>query len=241
MTQMDNPVDIVVAASAALGSAGLSDLVWGHASVRDPDNRGVWMKASGWAFDEIDGGKVVLVDSDGSVLTGEGRRHVEFPIHTEIMAARSDVGCVVHTHSSAVTAFASLDCDLHPISHDGVLFTYPQIPRFNETGALIGSPELGRSLAAALGDANAILMPNHGSVTVGPDAATAVMLSVLLESACRTELLAVSAGGPLHWSDEEETRFKRDQAWNHSQLDAGWQYLVRRSGHTIKQPSQPAR
>ena len=69
------------------------------------------------------------------------------------------------------------------------------------------------------------------SVTVGPDAATAVMLSVLLESACRTELLAAAAGGPQRWSDENETRFKRDQAWSH-QFDAGWQYLLRRSGKT---------
>ena len=187
------------------------------------------MKASGWAFEEVDASRVVLVDSAGSVLSGQGKRHVEFPIHTEIMAARTDVGCVVHTHAAAVNAFASLERDLHPISHDGVPFAYPQIPRFTETGALICTPELGRSLAKTLGEANAILIPNHGAVTVGADAPTAVMLSVLLESACRTELLAAAAGGPRIWSDEQETRFKRDQAWNHTQFDAGWQYLVRRS------------
>lgn len=229
---MDDPVETVVAATAALAVAGLSDMVWGHASIRDPAGRGVWMKASGWAFEEIDTAKVVLVDSIGSVLSGEGRRHLEFHIHTQIMDARSDVGCVVHTHSPAVNAFSSLGRDLHPISHDGVPFAYPQIPRFTETGALIATPELGRSLAKTLGDACAILIPNHGSVTVGPDAATAVMLSVLLESACRTELLAAAAGGPQQWSDEKETQFKRDQAWNHTQFDAGWQYLVRRSGRT---------
>jgi L-ribulose-5-phosphate 4-epimerase len=229
---MNDPVEIVVAASAALATAGLSDLVWGHASIRDPDGRGVWMKAAGWAFEEIDAAKVVLVDSTGSVLAGQGQRHLEFPIHTEIMAARSDVGCVVHTHSARVNAFASLGRDLHPISHDGVPFAYPQIPRFTETGALIATPELGRSLATTLGAANAILIPDHGSVTVGADAPTAVMLSVLLESACRTELLAAAAGGPQHWSDEKETQFKRNQAWNHVQLDAGWQYLLRRSGYT---------
>jgi L-ribulose-5-phosphate 4-epimerase len=226
---MSTPTEIVVQASAALAAAGLSDLVWGHASIRDPDGQGVWMKASGWAFEEIDADKVVLVDSTGGVLSGEGKRHLEFPIHTEIMAARDDVGCVVHTHAATVNAFASLERDLHPISHDGVPFAYPQIPRFTETGALIATPELGRSLATSLGDATAILIPNHGAVTVGPDAATAVMLSVLLESACRTELLAAAAGGPRYWSDEQETRFKRDQAWDHTQFNAGWQYLLRRS------------
>lgn len=227
---MNDPVDTVVAASSALATAGLSDLVWGHASVRDPDDRGIWMKAAGWAFEEVDAARVILVDPAGRVLAGEGGRHLEFHIHTQIMEARRDVGCVVHTHSPTVNAFASLARELHPISHDGVPFTYPQIPRFTKTGALISTPELGRSLAAALGDADAVLIPNHGSVTVGPDAATAVMLAVLLERACRTELLAVAAGGPEYWSDETETHFKRDQAWNHAQLDAGWRYLLRRSG-----------
>lgn len=45
---MDDPIELTVRASRALGAAGLSDMVWGHASVRDPDHRGVWMKAYGW-------------------------------------------------------------------------------------------------------------------------------------------------------------------------------------------------
>ena len=224
------PVQSVVAASAALAVAGLSDLVWGHASLRDPFGRGVWMKASGWGFEEIDEGKVVLVGDHGAVLAGEGRRHLEYPIHTEIMAARPDVGCVVHTHAPAISAFASLDRDLHAISHDAVPFTYPQLPRFTKSGALIATDELGRSLAFALGDAVAILMPNHGAVTVGADAAAAVMYAVLLERACRTELLAAGADGPRRWSDEAETHFKREQVWNRSQLEAGWQYLLRKAG-----------
>ncbi len=194
---MTEPADTVVKASAALAKAGLSDLVWGHAAVRDPAGRGVWMKAAGWGFEEVEPGRVLLVARDGTILSGEGKRHLEFPIHTEIMANRPDIGCVVHTHAPALNAFASLDRDLHPISHDAVPFTYPQIPRLTETGALIATPELGQSLARALGEANAILMPNHGAVTVGADAASAVMYAVLLEGACRTELLALAADGPV--------------------------------------------
>jgi ribulose-5-phosphate 4-epimerase/fuculose-1-phosphate aldolase len=70
-------------------------------------------------------------------------------------------------------------------------------------------------------------MPQHGAVTVGPDVATAVMYAVLLERACRTQLLAMAAGGPAQWSDPEEAAFKREQIWNADQLNAGWQYLVR--------------
>ncbi|WP_329410388.1 class II aldolase/adducin family protein [Nocardia vinacea] len=225
---MEDVRNSVIQASHALAFAGLGDMVWGHASVRDPGGGGVWMKTSGWGFEEIDREKVVLVSPSGEVLDGAGRRHLEFPIHTEIMTRRSDVGAVVHTHAPTLAAFASLNCDLIPISHDAVPFTCPQLPRFTETGALVATPELGGALARRLGDANAILIPNHGAVTVGPDVGTAVMYAVLLERACRTQLLAAAAGGPKVWSDEAETRFKRDQVWNPAQLDAGWQYLKRR-------------
>ncbi|MFG3621374.1 class II aldolase/adducin family protein [Nocardia sp. NPDC047654] len=226
---MEDPRYAVVQASHALAAAGLGDMVWGHASVRDPGGDGVWMKASGWGFEEIDLDTVVLVSPTGEVLAGSGRRHLEFPLHTEIMSARSDVGAVVHTHAPALAAFASLRCELLPISHDAVPFACPQVPRFEETGALIATTELGRALARGLSGANAILIPNHGAVTVGSDIGTAVMYAVLLERACRTQLLAASAGGPAVWSDQAETEFKREQVWNHAQLDAGWRYLIRRS------------
>lgn len=229
-----NSVTEVVEASHALATAGLSDMVWGHASVRDPGGRGVWMKASGIGFEEVDDATVVLVSPDGHVLEGEGRRHLEYPIHTEICRVRPDVNAVVHTHAPALSAFSSLQCDLVPISHDAVPFTYPQLPRFTGTGALIATAELGRSLAEELGDARGILMPNHGAVTVGPDIAAAVMYAVLLEKACRTHLLAAGAGGPRTASDESETQFKRQQVWNSTQLHAGYRYLVRQ--HDTAQP-----
>ena len=221
-------VDLVVAASRALAFAGLGDMVWGHASVRDPAGRGCWMKTAGWGFEEIDRTKVVLVGRDGRVVSGDGRRHLEYPIHTEILAARPDIGAVVHMHTPALNAFSSLGVPLRPISHDAIPFTDPPIPRFTVTGALIDTVELGRALAEELGDANGILMPQHGAVTVGPDIGAAVMHAVLLERACRTALLALAAGGPRTWSDQREVALKREQVWNASQLKAGWNYLVRR-------------
>ncbi|POM23173.1 Decarboxylase NovR [Actinomadura rubteroloni] len=225
---MKETIEATVRASRALAVAGLTDMVWGHAALRDPDGRGVWMKASGLGFEEVDADTVLLVTADGDVLSGQGKRHIEYPIHTEIMRRRPDVGCVVHTHAPALSAFASLETELRPISHDGVLFSDPQIPRFTRTGALIATTELGEALADALGDARACLMPQHGAVTVGPDAATAVMYAVLLERACRTQLSALAAGGPAVWSDEAEAAFKREQIWNPEQLEAGYRYLVRK-------------
>ena len=87
-------------------------------------------------LEEINAGKVILVDPDGSVADGAGPRHIEYPIHTEIMAARPDVGSVVHTHSAAANEFAALDVPLRPIDHAGSLFCYPDVPRFTLTGGL---------------------------------------------------------------------------------------------------------
>jgi L-ribulose-5-phosphate 4-epimerase len=219
--------DEVVRASRALAAAGLNDMVWGHAAIRDPDGRGVWMKAAGWGFDEVDADRVLLVSPGGEVLSGAGSRHIEYPIHIEIMRRRPDVGCSVHTHAPALAAFACLDTPLLPISHDGVLFCDPPIPRFTQTGALIATAELGFALAETLGDARACLMPSHGAVTAGPDAATAVMYAVLLERACRTQLMAMAAGDPRVWSTPAEAELKREQVWNPRQRQAGWQYLIR--------------
>ena len=214
-------------ANNALAVAGQTDMVWGHASVRDPQGRGVWMKASEWGFEEITPGRVVLVDRDGGVLAGTAKRHIEYPIHTELMAARKDVGCVVHTHAPAATAFASLDVPLRAISHDGVPFAADDIARFTVTGSLIRTRELGQALAKTIGDGPGCLIPQHGLVTVGEDAATAVMRAVLLERACRVQLTAMAAGPLARWSDDEELSLKLAEVWDSSQINAGYRYLCR--------------
>jgi L-fuculose-phosphate aldolase len=225
----DRALALAVDGCRALAAAGQADMVWGHPSVRDPEGRGVWMKASGWGFEEIDAGRIVLVSPDGEVLAGDGTRHIEYPIHTEIMAARPDVGAVVHTHSSAACQFAALDVPLRPLDHAGSLFCYPDIPRFPLTGGLIKNKSLGQALAAALGDAVAILLPQHGIVTVGPDLPAAVMAAVLLDRACRTQLTAMAAGPLRVWGSEDDTVAKRADVWSPKQLRAGYEYWLRRA------------
>jgi L-fuculose-phosphate aldolase len=217
-------------ANRALGASGQSDMVWGHASVRDPEGRGVWMKASGWSFDEVTADRVALVSPDGEVLAGNGPRHIEYPIHTEVMIARSDVGSVVHTHAPAAVSFAALDVPLVAISHDGVEFAEPQIPRFTRTGALISSAELGRALAETIGDGVGCLVPQHGLVTVGPDPAAAVMRALLLARACHNQLQAMAAGQIKRSSDSAEIALKKEQVWPSSQFNAGYAYLCRQAG-----------
>ena len=218
------------AANRALGASGQSDMVWGHASVRDPEGRGVWMKAAGWSFEEVTSARVALVTPAGEVLAGSGPRHIEYPIHTEVMKARPDVRSVVHTHAPAAVAFAALAEPLLAISHDGVEFAEPQIARFTRTGSLISSAELGRALAETIGDGVGCLLPKHGLVTVGPDPATAVLRAVLLARACQVQLQAMAAGQIRLWSDSAEIALKRAEVWAESQFNAGYAYLCRQSG-----------
>jgi ribulose-5-phosphate 4-epimerase/fuculose-1-phosphate aldolase len=225
----DAAVALAVDGCRALAAAGQADMVWGHPSVRDPAGRGVWMKASGWGLEEIDASRIVLVSPDGEVLAGNGPRHIEYPIHTEVMAARPDVGAVVHTHSPAACQFAALDVPLRPLDHAGSLFCYPPVPRFELTGGLIKNRALGLALAVALGDAVAMLMPQHGIVAAGPDLPAAIMTAVLLDRACQTQLAAMAAG-PLHvWGGEQDTVAKRADVWAPGQLRAGYEYLLRQA------------
>jgi ribulose-5-phosphate 4-epimerase/fuculose-1-phosphate aldolase len=139
------------------------------------------------------------------------------------------VGAVVHTHSAAACQFAALDVPLLPLDHAGSLFCYPAIPRFALTGGLIKDRSLGRALAGALGDAVAMLLPQHGIVTVGPDLPAAVMTAVLLDRACRTQLGAMAAGPVRAWGAEDDTVAKRADVWAPGQLRAGYEYLLRQA------------
>lgn len=225
-----DPVRMTLREQVALGCRILAledqgDFVWGHVSARDPDGRGIWMKASSLGFDEIGAEQVILVSWDGEVLEGDGRRHLEYPIHTELMRARQDVQSVVHTHAPWSVAFASTEEPLRPLSHEGTLFVPPDVARFKKTGDLVVSAELGADLAATVDDRNVALMIHHGIVACGDDVPTAVFNAVFLERACRTNMRALMAGGPKTWSSDEEALAKREHVYS---PQAAWDYLARR-------------
>ncbi|HUY07503.1 MAG TPA: class II aldolase/adducin family protein [Acidimicrobiales bacterium] len=225
-TEIDDPIGVIVTASHILGDEGLGDMLWGHVSIRDPEGRGLWMKAHLFGFEEIERENVLLISFDGEILEGSGRRHGEYPIHTEIMRARPDVNCVVHTHPFHAVAFAATQQPLLPMSHDATPFTPPDIPRFTRTGELITTAELGADLARTLGDRPALLIPHHGVAVAGPTVSAAVMSTILLEHACASQLAARDIKT---WSSDEEALSKRSVCWSPTQFDIGWDYFVRKS------------
>ncbi|MCP2335755.1 class II aldolase/adducin family protein [Actinomadura rupiterrae] len=216
-------------AGRVLAMAGQGDMVWGHVAVRDPDGRGIWIKAPGRGLEEVHDRDLQLVSFGGEVLDGAGSPHIEAHIHLEIMRRNPAVTCTVHSHAQAAVAFAALGTPLLPISHDGALFGGKDVPRFTTTGALVSTPDLGKALAETLGDAPAALMHRHGLVAAGEGVHAAVMHAVLLERACRVQLTAMAAGPIRDHSDAAEALAKRDQCWSDRQLRAGWDYLLRRA------------
>jgi ribulose-5-phosphate 4-epimerase/fuculose-1-phosphate aldolase len=204
-------------------------MVWGHAAVRDPAGRGIWIKEPGWGLEEVSRERLQLVAFDGRVLEGSGSPHKEVPIHLEIMRARPEVRCTIHTHALHAVAFAALGTPLLPLSHDACIFGGDDVPRFTATGSLVQSGELGQALARELDHAPAALMPGHGLVAAGESVGAAVMYAVLLERACRTQLLAMAAGPVAMCSDRAEAAAKRELCWAPSQIQAGWLYLARQA------------
>ena len=228
-----NPVEaraLAIQAGRALAAAGQGDMVWGHAAVRDPQGRGIWIKEPGWGLEEADQDRMQLVSFEGEVRQGRGKPHKECWIHLAVLASRPELLCSVHTHARPAVAFAALNTPLLPLSHEGALFGGADVPRFTATGSLVSTPALGAALAQTLGDAPAALMPHHGLVAAGTTVAAAVMHAVLLAGACETQLIAHGAGGPLTWSDDQEAQAKQAECWPDSQLEAGWRYLLRHAG-----------
>jgi L-ribulose-5-phosphate 4-epimerase len=227
-TRMTDLRELVSLGCRVLGDAGQGDLIWGHVSARDVEGRGVWMKASGLGFEEVRPDDVVLVSWDGAVLAGNGRRHAEYPIHTEVMRRRDDVGSVIHTHSPAAVALGALGVPLRPISHEANLFVPPDLARFTATADLILTAQLGEQVAEALGERNACMLVNHGIVVAAADVPTATVTAYLLDRACQMQLTAMAAGEPTRWSPPEESLAKREHCYSDAMLRGAWDYLVRR-------------
>src|ERR1700758_5478154 len=87
---------------------GHGDMTLGHLSLRDPAGRGFWLKRNRFGLGEIRGpGDFVLVDFDGRQLAGEGGRHSEWPIHSEILRRWPEVTVVAHTHPFHACVFSA--------------------------------------------------------------------------------------------------------------------------------------
>ncbi len=210
-----------------LAMEGHGDLVWGHMSVRQPGTDRFWMKPADLGLEEIGPDDPVLVDFDGNQVAGQRRRHGKWPIHSEVLRRRPEVGAVIHTHPLISTVFGSCGHDLEPVTHEGSLFVPPPVPHYGETTALIVTKEQGEGVAQALGSHTALFMRNHGVVVAGATVEEAVFKAILLEKACRAMLAALTVQ-PYEVTTPEEAELKRKQIYHPRNIQSGWDYFCRK-------------
>jgi ribulose-5-phosphate 4-epimerase/fuculose-1-phosphate aldolase len=167
----------------------------GHITARDPEHHDrFWVAPIGPWFGHIRVSDLVLVDHDGNILEGEGPiNQAGFAIHSELHKARPDVIAAAHSHSIYGKAWSTLGRLLDPISQDSCFF-YENHALFETFSGIVLDSSEGERIARALGDKRAVILQNHGILTVGKSVESAVASYIALENACETQLLAEAAG-----------------------------------------------
>ena len=212
-----------------LAFTGQSDVIWGHVSYRLPGTDTFLMKSAYTGLEEACPENIITVDLEGNKVGGEAKIHSEVPIHSEILKMYPQINCVVHSHPAHAVAFSSLGIELLPVSHEACFFENG-LPVYSDTTDLIREKSRGYDLAKCLDNKSALLMRNHGIVTVGTTVGEAVMAAIILEKACAAYLLALQFGAPKYWTSPEEAKIKRVKIYGEpgsGKLDKAFDYYVR--------------
>jgi ribulose-5-phosphate 4-epimerase/fuculose-1-phosphate aldolase len=209
----------LAAAFRLFGQFGFDEGVAGHITVRDPDRLDhFWVNPLGMNFKQIRVRDLILVNHQGEVVEGTWPvNRAAFVIHSQVHAARPDVVSAAHAHSVHGKAWSSLRRRLDPLTQDSCAF-YGDHALFDDyTGAVFDLDE-GKRLAAALGDDKAVILANHGLLTVGQTVDEAAWWFITMERTCQAQLLAEAAGTPV-LIDPEQAEKTAGQVGNRM---AGW-------------------
>ncbi len=177
---------------------GWDDLVFTHVSARVPgDAHHFLINPYGMLFEEITASSLVKVDASGAKVEPSDYpvNPAGFLIHSTIHAARPDVVCVLHTHTRAGVAVSAQKSGLLPISQQATV-ALASLGYHDYEGIALRDDERPR-LVRDLGDRTALVLRNHGLLTVGPTIADAFLSMYVLEAACQIQLLATSTGAEL--------------------------------------------
>jgi L-fuculose-phosphate aldolase len=181
---------------------GLTAGSGGNLSLRCPDGL-IAITPSGVDYHDITPEQILLVNTKGEVVEGDGTASSETGMHLALYQCRPDIGAVVHTHSPYATTLACLNMEL-PATHYLVGFAGQKVPL--APYATFGSPELARYVADAMTDSNAALMANHGLTCVGATLKHALYIAEEIEFCCRVYIQAKSIGEPVILEDTEMDR-----------------------------------
>ncbi|MDA8193495.1 MAG: class II aldolase/adducin family protein [Thermaerobacter sp.] len=177
---------------------GFDEGVAGHITVRDPEHADhFWVNPFGRYFGTLRASDFLLVNHRGQVVSGEGMINAAaFAIHAAIHAARPDVIAAAHAHSVYGKTWSTLGRLLDPLTQDACAF-YEDHALLNDYTGVVLDEAQGQRIVAALGPRKAIILRNHGLITVGRSVDEAAWWYITMERSCQTQLLAESAGSPV--------------------------------------------
>ena len=197
---------------------GMADMMANHISVRVPDEDNAFLiNPYGMMYEEITASCLIKVDHDGKILSKPdfgaldyGINKAGYVIHSAVHHARPEVACVIHTHSWASMAVSSLACGLLPITQTAMRFL--KIGYHDYQGVVLDTAEQ-ESLIADLGRGEALILRNHGALTVGNSVGEAFNWMHRLELACRSQVAAMSCNTPL----QQVPANVLEETWNNYQ------------------------
>ncbi len=209
----------LAAAFRIFSRLGYDEGIAGHISARDPEWADhFWVNPFARWFGHLRACDLVLVDDQGEVVEGEARVNTAaFAIHSQVHAARPDCVAAAHAHSIHGKAWSALGRRLEPLTQDACVF-YDDHGLYDDYRGVVRETDEGKRIGHALGEAKAVILRNHGLLTVGHTVDEAAWWFITMDRSCRAQLLAEAAGTPVP-IDADTARLTRDQVGSHH---AGW-------------------
>jgi len=169
----------------------------GHITVRDPElSDHFWVNPYGMYFGHIRVSDLLLVNPLGEVVKGNKPiNESAYAIHSQIHAARPDVVAAAHAHSLYGKSWSSLGRLLDPLTQDSCAF-YEDHSLFDDFTGVVLELEEGKRIAEALGERKAVILLNHGLLTVGLTVDEAAWWFITMERSCQAQLLAEAVVKP---------------------------------------------
>jgi ribulose-5-phosphate 4-epimerase/fuculose-1-phosphate aldolase len=173
---------------------GMTDMLGNNATARVPDAPDhLLINPLGLLYDEVTASSLVKIDMDGNVVSDEpvpeGVNQAGFVIHGAMHKARADVNCVIHTHTPAGMTISALECGLLPLVQSAMRFGSVAYHDFN--GLSLDVAEQA-ALMAELGDADVMILRNHGLLAMGATIAAAFDTIYRLELVCKVQIAVLS-------------------------------------------------
>ena len=178
-------------------ASGLVRAAQGNLSARDPQTGLICITPSGMDYDLVAAEDILVIDDQGAVVEGapDHRPSVETPLHTLILRRRSDIHCVMHTHSLYATAFGVVYEPLPIVLAESALCLGGVVPI--APYQMSGTPEFAALIAETLGEGNAVIWGNHGAMVVGPSLSATFSAAHALEDGAHVYALARQLGTPV--------------------------------------------